>query len=160
MWVGFSTDTGAEGGNMLTQLRRQAAVAGLGERMVWVGPVPYAQLPRYYAESDMLVAPSRFEPFGMVYLEAMAAGCPVVASAAGGVPEIVQHGKTGQLVPPDDASALASAISNLLAAPGRRRQISLAALGEVRRRFSLPVISRATAAHYEELLSVDQREAA
>jgi glycosyltransferase involved in cell wall biosynthesis len=69
------------------------------------------------------------EPFGLVVLEAMAAARPVIASAAGGLADIVLHGETGLLVPPGDAGALRAALAQLLAAPGLQ-----ARLGEAGRR--------------------------
>lgn len=160
MWVGFSTATGSRGANMLPQLQARAIQAGLSARMRWVGAVPYAELPDYFAAAHVFAAPSAFEPFGMVYLEAMASGCPVVACAAGGVPEIIQHEKTGYLVSPFDAHALAHTLDVLLASPDMRWQVAARARQEVRQRFSLSVISQATVRHYRQLLRTDAREAA
>ena len=69
--------------------------------------------------AEIVVVPSLGEGFGMVALEAMERGRPVVASAVGGLPEIVDDGRTGLLVPPGDADALAEAIVELAARPGR-----------------------------------------
>ncbi|MGE5706928.1 MAG: glycosyltransferase, partial [Bacteroidota bacterium] len=66
------------------------------------------------AAADLLVAPSPFEPFGMIYLEGMASGKPVIGCRSGGVPEVVRHGTTGLLVPPSDPGSLAEAMSRLL----------------------------------------------
>ena len=77
----------------------------------------------WYAHSDLFVAPSRYESFGFVYIEAMAQGLPVIGCAAGGIPEVVENGKTGLLVPPDDAPSLASAIGNLIDDRVRRRTL-------------------------------------
>ena len=68
-----------------------------------------------YPMLDLLVMPSRKETFGLVLIEAMAFGLPVVATDAGGVPEIVVDGDTGLLVPPEDAEVLALAIEELMA---------------------------------------------
>jgi len=89
----------------VTQLRLQERVTMLGFiKDPW----------DYYPMLDLLVLPSRKETFGMVVIEAMAFGLPVVATNAGGVPEIVMDGVTGILVPPDDPEALARAISRIM----------------------------------------------
>jgi glycosyltransferase involved in cell wall biosynthesis len=69
---------------------------------------------RLYAAADVLLLPSEDEPFGLVILEAMAAGVPVVASRSGGIPEIVEHGKSGRLVEPGDVDGFASALREVL----------------------------------------------
>jgi len=77
-----------------------------------------------YAALDLLAAPSRWEGFGLVLAEAMAAGVPVVASAVGGIPEVV--GKAGALVPPENSEALAASIGDVLANPAKAASMSTA----------------------------------
>lgn len=77
------------------------------------GWLPRTELQCLYGHAQVLVVPSRWEGFGMIAVEAMRAGCPVVASRVGGLAEIVEDGVTGVLVPPDNAAALAAAISAL-----------------------------------------------
>lgn len=77
------------------------------------GWLPRTELQCLYGLAHVLVIPSRWEGFGMIAIEAMRAGCPVIASQVGGLVEIVDDGVTGTLVPPDDAAALAAAISAL-----------------------------------------------
>ena len=84
---------------------------------------------------DVQAVPSLAEPFGLVVLEAMVRGVPVVASAAGGIPEIVRHGRDGLLVPAGDAAALAAALEQLLADPERRAQLAAEAGRRVRAEF-------------------------
>ena len=81
--------------------------------MVFVGKVDRQALLNEYREADFLVLPSLFEPFGIVLLEAMATGLPVVASRVGGIPEVVRDGRTGILVEPANARALADALMEL-----------------------------------------------
>jgi len=93
--------------------RRIAVDGGIADRVHWRGRLDDAQLAQAYAASDALVLPSQYEGFGIVYLEALAAGLPVVASTAGAAGELVRDGVEGWLVPPDDASATAQAIRRL-----------------------------------------------
>lgn len=79
-----------------------------------VGALPRARMRDFWSSLDIAVVPSLYEPFGLVALEAMACGVPVVASAVGGLKEIVEEGVSGLLVPPGDSSALASALVSLL----------------------------------------------
>lgn len=90
--------------------RRQAAALGVGERVVWLGARP--DIERWYAAADVLVLPTRYEPFGNVHLEALASGLPVVTSVVAGGAELLTE-RCGAAVEPDDAAALASAIDKL-----------------------------------------------
>ncbi len=88
------------------RLRRAIARAGIGDRIDLLGAVPNAELPALFAASHLLAVPSNYEALGIVYLEAMAFGLPVLAAAAGGAREIVEHGREGFLVEPGDGAAL------------------------------------------------------
>ena len=101
-------------------LARLARSTGLDDRVHFLGYVPDAG--RRLGELDVLVVPSRAEPFGLVTLEAMAAGVPVIATDAGGSPEIIRHGREGFLVPPGDEAALAARLNDLLGKPLLRRE--------------------------------------
>src|SRR5579871_849884 len=100
---------------------------GLDPRIAFVGALAHGAVHRFLAEADVVVMPSRAEPFGLVAVEAAQMGRPIVASAVQGLPEIVGHGETGLLVPPEDAPALANAIATLLADPARARALGIAA---------------------------------
>lgn len=93
-------------------LWKLAGRLNLGERLIFAGS--RGQVPQVLAALDLLVLPSRAEPFATVLLEAAAAGRPVVATAAGGTPEIVQDGVTGRLAPVGRPEALAQAMVHLL----------------------------------------------
>jgi glycosyltransferase involved in cell wall biosynthesis/LmbE family N-acetylglucosaminyl deacetylase len=86
----------------------------LGDFVTFLGHVPHDQLPSLYACASVSVVPSHYETFGLSALESMKFGVPVVAAAAGSLPEVVLDGVTGLLVPPGDAAALAKAIVRLV----------------------------------------------
>lgn len=109
----------------------RAALAPVGERAVFAGSLADTELQPAYAAADLYVWPAVNEAFGMAILEAQAAGLPVVAGDFGGVGEIVAHGRTGALVRPRDAAALAAAIEPLLVNPALRRHWSQNALAKV-----------------------------
>lgn len=112
------------GGPELPSLRRLADRLGLDAAVRFLGPVedPGA-LRREYASAAVFCLPSLQEGFGIVFLEAMAAGLPIVAGRAGAVPEVVPDGEVGCLVPPRDVDALAIALVRLLRDSDRRRSL-------------------------------------
>ena len=103
-----------------TSLRWRIAALGLGESVRFVGPQPQSVLPLYYAAAEVTVLPSYYESFGMVALEAMACGSPVIASRVGGLVTTVRDGVTGFLVPDGDVEALAERIETLVGDPELR----------------------------------------
>lgn len=86
-----------------------------------LGPLPLVDRADFFAGLDIFAMPSRTDSFGIVFLEAWANGLPVVAAAAGGVPEVVHHGKTGLLVPFGDLDELRFALESLIVDPERAR---------------------------------------
>ncbi len=103
------------------RLRSQAAALGIAGAVTWAGLRPPDSLAALRSTMDVVVVPSISEGFGLAAAEASAAGLPVVASAVGGLPEVVETGVTGLLVPPSDAGALAGAVSRLLDDENLRR---------------------------------------
>jgi glycosyltransferase involved in cell wall biosynthesis len=104
-------------------LRRQAAAYGLSERVHLPGLLDRVQTVTYFRQCRVFVLPSRYEPFGIVNLEAMAAGKAVIATDVGGVAEVVRDGETGLLVAPEDADQLAEAMVVLLNDPDRSARL-------------------------------------
>lgn len=102
-------------GPLAESLRRQATCLGLGERLIWAGERPHAEIARWLAASDGLVLPSRSEGEPNVALESLAAGRPVAAARVGGVPEVIVEGLGGCLARPQDPEDLARAMTRLLA---------------------------------------------
>jgi glycosyltransferase involved in cell wall biosynthesis len=115
-----------------------------------VGFVPHNELGAFYERASVVACPSHREGFGVVAAEAMAHGRPVVASAVGGLRDIVADGETGMLVPPGNIAALRSALERLLGDADLRRSMGAAARARVREHFSWDATTDATLAAYEE----------
>ncbi|HYC64414.1 MAG TPA: glycosyltransferase family 4 protein [Reyranellaceae bacterium] len=106
--------------------------AGLRSRVEFLGQKPSAALPAIYAAADLYLWPAINEAYGMAFLEAQAAGLPVVAGRTGGVPAVVADGVTGLLTPAGDAAAFAAAVARLLDDKALRQRFSAAARERVR----------------------------
>jgi glycosyltransferase involved in cell wall biosynthesis len=102
------------------RLRALAAELGLDGAVTFTGALPDEELARLYRQADLFCLPSVQEGFGIVFLEAMACGLPVVAARAAAIPEVVPDRQAGLLVPPGDVAALAHALVELLARPRQR----------------------------------------
>ena len=132
-------------------LRTLAEELRLGGRVHFPGRVDHSRALGLFKGCAFFVLPSRHEPFGIVNLEAMAAGKAVLATRVGGVPEVVLEDRTGMLVPGDDAPALAAALRALAADPARCEQ--LGAAGQRRaRQFDWTNIAAEHLAVYREIL--------
>ena len=109
-------------------------------------------LPTYYAAADVCVVPSHYEPFGLVAIEAMASGTPVVASDVGGLQFTVVPEETGLLAPPQDVEAFREAIDRILMNPEWREQLGKGARERVIRKFSWDGVASALSELYTQLL--------
>jgi glycosyltransferase involved in cell wall biosynthesis len=109
---------------------------------------------RVIAAADVIVCSSHFESYGMVNVEAMASGKPVVSTRRGGPSETIVHGETGFLVDPGDATGLAQHVTALLRDPGLRRRIGVAGRVRAEQRFSAPVITAQFTQTLTQLLDV------
>ena len=116
------------------RMRAQARALDLGDRIHFTGS--RTDIPDLMRSIDVLVVPSLNEGFGRVILEANAVGVPAVGADAAGIPEVIEHGITGYLVPPRDAPAMASIVERLLADEPLRRRLKQTLPERVRERFS------------------------
>jgi glycosyltransferase involved in cell wall biosynthesis len=136
--------------------------------IVWIHEMlPKAKVITLYTHAAIFVCPSVYEPFGIINLEAMACETPVVASAVGGIPEVVEHGETGLLVKPETTSAadaepsdpdqfsraLAAAVNVLLDDPELRALMARNARARVEQHFSWTSIARQTVEFYEGVVA-------
>jgi len=121
-------------------LRRQAREAGVLDRVRFVEATPQERLPLFYNAADVCVAPSFYESFGLVPIEAMACGTPVVASRVGGLTGTVRHGENGFLIPWRRAEAFAARINQILGDAELRARMSRAALATATR-FRWPAVA-------------------
>jgi glycosyltransferase involved in cell wall biosynthesis len=117
-----------------------------------LGWVPPSELGRLYARAAVVACPSRREGFGVVCAEAMAHACPVVASAVGGLRDLVVDGETGILVPPGDVAALRAALERLLADGELRRRLGEAGRERVRTLLSWDRVTGETLRAYEDAI--------
>lgn len=124
--IGKEENTGYAAG-----LREQVRKLRLENRIRFMGPQPQSELAIWMAKASVLVLPSKSEGLGRVIIEAMAAGTPVIGSRVGGIPELIEDGARGFLVPPGDERALARKIRWMLTHPDKAR-----AMGECARRFA------------------------
>lgn len=147
--------SGGPHGRSAQELEREwlpAECAPHRERICFTGWLSTEQLARCYSEADLLVVPSRYEPFGLVILEGMLYGLPIAAADVGGPGEILEHEQTGLLFPPGDVGALARAVLRLVTNQQLRRRLGEAAAREVRARWLWPGIAAQVHRVYREAL--------
>lgn len=142
-------------GHMREDYLALAERLGLGASLHLLGS--RRDVPDCLAGMDLFVLPSLNEGMGRALIEAMAAGLPVVASRVGGVPAVVEDRRTGLLVPPGDAAALAQAVDELLQRPDWARELGDAASRSIGERFSSAAMVKAIEAVYDRLLSAARR---
>ncbi|MDN3296047.1 glycosyltransferase [Streptomyces ficellus] len=135
------------------RLREVARLAGVADRVRFTGGVPPEEVAPLLRSADVVLCPGDYEPFGIVPLEAMACGRPVVASAVGGQLDTVADPATGRLVPPRDPDALARAVGELLADPARRAACGAAGRRRVLSRYGWARVAAATEKEYAAVLA-------
>jgi glycosyltransferase involved in cell wall biosynthesis len=139
-------------GAATASLRAAISAGGLDDAVRLVGHRD--DVPALLAAATVFVFPSRFEGLGGSLIEALAAGVPIVASDLPAVREVVEHGRTGDLVPPGDARALANAVLDLLGAPDRRRAYAAAGRADFEVRYALDGVAAQFAAALRGLSAV------
>jgi len=142
---------GDDRGVYARELAAAVAAAGLQRCVTFHDAVPYEEVTRFYRQAAVVVNPSLSESFGRSLIEAMAYAVPVVATRVGGMPEIIDHGREGFLVPPEDAAALADAIVRILADPAAAAQLGRAGRKRVEERYTWDVVAADATAVYREI---------
>ncbi|HEX6338725.1 MAG TPA: glycosyltransferase family 4 protein [Jiangellaceae bacterium] len=140
-------------GSQRPALEKLARARRVFRAVRFAGHLDEADLAAVLGAADVALVPSSYEPFGMVALEAAVAGTPVVAGAAGGLPEVVANGRTGLLVPPRDPNALAAAVAAVLRDPALAARLVRDAQRDIEARFVWPVAARATEKVYAEAIA-------
>ena len=135
------------GGPLEAETRALAESLGIGDSVSMPGRT---EIRDWLERADVFVHTSRWEGFGIVLLEAMLAGLPIVATAVSAVPEVVEDGATGALVPAGDVDGVARELAALLADPGLRRQLGEAGRERARTEFSVARMAERTIEVYEE----------
>ena len=123
---------------------------GLSHKIKMLGFVDSEALVKFYKSADLTVVPSLYEPFGMVVLEAMVAGCPVIVADTGGLKEIVVHEETGLRFRPGDPESLAHAMIRVLKDQGLARRLSRDAMNFIQEKYNWRRIARSTVEVYEK----------
>jgi glycosyltransferase involved in cell wall biosynthesis len=140
-------------GPELESLRSLAWQLGVGEKVLLTGFIADEDRDRLFKIADCAVFPSLYEPFGIVALEAMAAKCPVVVSEVGGLKDVVQHGKTGITVYPDDPESLAWGIVHTLQHPEWAAARIKRAYRAVREHYNWDRIAEMTTEVYRQVIA-------
>lgn len=149
--VGADEAMAHQGGSFTEELKQLAEQLGVRQHVVFTGQ--RSDIPQIMAACDAFTLPSFEEPFGLVFLEAMAMRKPVVALDNGGTPEVVEHGKSGLLSPPGDIPALANNIVTLLQNPELRAQMGDYGRRRVLDYFNAKRMAQDTADVYERVLA-------
>ena len=136
-------------GELRSSLEALVSRLKLDSHVSFLGYRPDAS--RLIYDFDIFAHPSRWEGFGLVFLEAMAAGVPIIATRTSAIPEIVEDGETGLLVPVDDGDALSDALSSLLTNPPLRKEMGLAGRRRLEKNFSVQKMVEETAKIYQQI---------
>lgn len=123
------------------------------QRIRLVGTVLGEEKRRLFQDSEFVVQPSRLEPFGITVVEAMASGKAIVASRVGGIPEFVEDGRNGFLVPPEDPGVLGATIENLLQSPEKRKQMEINNRRLAKNQYSWKVIAKQYEATFQKVIN-------
>jgi glycosyltransferase involved in cell wall biosynthesis len=132
-------------------LRREIERNGVNEDVTLIDKVKNVDLPAYYRAASVFALPSYYETISKVTMEAMACGLPVVATNTGGIPELVDNGRTGLLVPYGSVNELASAIASMLQDESGSRRMGMEGRAKVEQDFTWEAVARRVKSVYDEL---------
>lgn len=141
------------------RLVARARTEGVEHLVTFRGQLSRTELPRVLRSADVVVCAPWYEPFGIVPLEAMATGIPVVAASVGGLIDSVVHGGTGIHVPPRDPQAIADAVGALLDDPELLAELGTAGVARVRSRYTWPKVAADTERVYRRVIAARSRTA-
>jgi glycosyltransferase involved in cell wall biosynthesis len=151
--IGGGSRPGQSDGKERDRIEGIVAELGMSDITTFPGRLGDEILPAYYAAADVCVVPSHYEPFGLVAIEAMASGTPVVASDVGGLQFTVVPEETGLLAPAQDEAAFAAAIDRILSNPEWRNQLGSKARMRVEDKFSWDGVAHQLSDLYTKLLA-------
>jgi len=140
-------------GELGSKLQKQARDLNVADRVKFLGFIPHEDLPKYLSVCDIFIRPSRSEGFGNSFIEAMAAGLPVIATPVGGIPDFVDDKETGIFCSPDNPQSIALAVMTLIREPLIRSHITEKAKARVLERYSWDHIALKMKAVFEKFLN-------
>ena len=152
--IGDNTIGGHDGMTYKEKFLLEHQNTDLLRNIIFEGRVSEEELYKAYSCCDIFVAPSRFESFGLVFLEAMREGKPVIGCNAGGMPEIISHGINGLLLPPGDEKLLAEAMVHLIQNQERRRTMGDAGKKTFQEKFTSKLMAKESGILYDEGMKI------
>ncbi|MEO0949097.1 MAG: glycosyltransferase [Cyanobacteria bacterium J06641_5] len=155
--IGGGSTPGRSDGDERERIEKLVVELNLTEQVQFTGRISDDDLPAYYAAADICAVPSFYEPFGLVAIEAMASGTPVVASNVGGLQFTVVPEETGLLVPPKDELALVRAIARILQDPDWGQRLGANGRARVAAKFAWDGVARQLGELYRDLLQARSR---
>ncbi|KKU13958.1 hypothetical protein A3J43_00090 [Candidatus Uhrbacteria bacterium RIFCSPHIGHO2_12_FULL_54_23] len=135
------------------RLKKLAAREGVEKEVRFLGEVPNEILPRYYQSADVFARPSRSEGLGISFLEALAAGMPLIGTAVGGIPDFLKDGETGLAVRPNDADGIASAIEQITGNENLRARLAENGKRMARERYTWDQIAERIGILFDQLIT-------
>lgn len=156
--IGGGSTPGASDGRERDRIEGIVQELGMSSFTILPGRLDQEVLPSYYAAADVCVVPSHYEPFGLVAIEAMSSGTPVIASDVGGLQFTVVTEKTGLLVPPRDVDAFANAIDRILSNPTWQKELGQAGQKHIASKFSWGGVAENLSELYTRILETSLLE--